>query len=81
MILRPATLQDADALATLGRDSFVHKFGHLYRPEDLHAFLQQVYSPAAVRAEIADPDIVHRLAADSLSGALTGYCKLRLTSS
>ena len=33
--LRPATPADAEALAALGRDSFVAAFGHLYRPEDL----------------------------------------------
>ena len=37
--LRPATAADVPALAALGRDSFIAKFGDLYRPEDLAGFL------------------------------------------
>src|SRR5690606_16263759 len=37
VILRPATLDDAEALAETGRAAFVAKFGDLYRPEDLAA--------------------------------------------
>lgn len=76
MILRAATQQDTDALARLGRDSFVAAFGHLYRAEDLNAFLQQAYSPEAVAAEIADPAITHRLAVAD-DGSLAGYIKLK----
>jgi len=81
MILRPAAPADARALAQLGHDSFCAAFAHLYRPEDLAAFLQDVYSEAAVAEEIADPHIVHRLAADGPGGPLTGFCKLRHPSS
>jgi ribosomal protein S18 acetylase RimI-like enzyme len=75
MILRPATLADAPALAHLGSASFCATFEHLYRPEDLAAFLEQVYSESAVAEEIAGPECIHRLADDA--GALIGYCKLR----
>jgi hypothetical protein len=36
---RDATVDDAPALAELFRESFCETFGHLYRPEDLSAFL------------------------------------------
>lgn len=75
MQLRPATLADVPTLAALGRDSFCAKFGHLYRPEDLAAFLEQVYSEATVRAEMTDGMYIHRLADED--GALVGFCKLR----
>lgn len=75
MKLRPATLADVPALAALGRESFCAKFAHLYRPADLAAFLEEVYSHAAVRAEMTDGMCVHRLADDA--GTLVGYCKLR----
>lgn len=78
MILRPATLADAPALARLGSASFCATFEHLYRPEDLAAFLEQVYSESAVAEEIAGPECTHRLADES--GELVGYCKLRLPS-
>jgi len=81
MILRPATPADAPALAALGRLSFCAAFAHLYRPEDLAAFLEQTYADAVVASEIADPTIIHRLAIDPASGELTGFCKLRYPSS
>ncbi|MFM7349902.1 MAG: N-acetyltransferase family protein [Erythrobacter sp.] len=75
MILRPATLADAPALARLGAETFVAAFGHLYRPEDLAAFLAEVHDPAAVAAEIAGKECTHRLV--EADGRLVAYCKLR----
>jgi ribosomal protein S18 acetylase RimI-like enzyme len=78
MILRPATPDDVPALAELGRSSFCATFEHLYRPEDLATFLEQVYSESAVAEEVAGKECIHRLADDA--GALIGYCKLRVPS-
>lgn len=75
MILRAATLADAPALARLGADSFIAAFGHLYRPEDLAAFLAEVHEPEAVAAEIAGEECTHRLV--EVDGALVAFCKLR----
>ncbi len=75
-ILRPATAADVPALSRLGIDSFVDKFGHLYRPEDLAAFLDEVHSEQAVAAELARPDRLYCLA--EADGMLAGYCKLGL---
>ncbi len=77
MLLRAAMPGDAEALAKLGQESFCAAFAHLYRPEDLSAFLDQVYSVEVVASEIADPTITHRLACDPANGALTGFVKLR----
>ena len=77
MILRPASLSDAENLARLGRESFCHAFEHLYREEDLLPFLEQVYSVEAVRGEIADTANTHRLALDEDGGGLTGFIKVR----
>ncbi|MFV0643831.1 MAG: GNAT family N-acetyltransferase [Sphingomonadaceae bacterium] len=74
MILRPASLSDAVNLAELGRSSFVAKFGHLYRAEDLSSFLEQVYAPQTVREEIAGPEYEFQLAEQD--GALLGFCKM-----
>lgn len=78
MIYRPATLADAPALATLGAESFVAAFGHLYKPEDLAAFLAQVHDPKAVAGEIAGEECTHRLVEDD--GQLVAFCKLRYPS-
>lgn len=77
MILRAPELADIPALATFARTSFVHKFGHLYRPEDLTAFLQEAFSEAAIAAELADPLRCYCLAVDE-AGQLGGYCKIAL---
>lgn len=77
MILRDATPADAEALAALGRKSFCDAFGTLYDPADLNAFLASAYAVEAVAGEIAAPGIMHQLAEDPATGALTGYIKLR----
>ncbi len=78
--LRDAAASDAPALSALGRDSFVAAFGHLYRPDDLARFLDEVHDLATVAAQIADPGYLHRLAVDD-AGRLLGYCKLEAVSS
>ncbi len=70
MRIRAATLADVDALAQLGRVTFIEAFGHLYSPEDLAAFLEDSHSPAAYR-RILEADIV-LLAQDGED--LLGYC-------
>ena len=80
MILRPATLEDGPSLATLGRESFCAAFAHLYRREDLDAFLTQAYSPDAVTEEIADEHHIHRLAMADDGGRLLGFVKMRVPS-
>lgn len=77
LVLRPATAADIPALARLGRESFVAKFGYLYRPQDLSAFLEEVHSEAGVAAELANPARLYCLA--EREGALVAYCKLGLT--
>ena len=79
MILRPPGPADVPALAAFARMSFVDKFGHIYRPEDLDPFLEDTFSEAAVAAEIADPLRRYRIAVDD-AGTLAGYCKIALTS-
>ncbi|OGS57783.1 MAG: GNAT family N-acetyltransferase [Erythrobacter sp. RIFCSPHIGHO2_12_FULL_63_10] len=73
--LRPAGADDVPALAGLGRESFCAAFGHLYRPDDLAAFLGDVYDDEVVAREIADPDAYLHLACDETG--LLAYCKLR----
>lgn len=76
MILRAVCSNDVPQLARLGADSFVAKFGHLYRAEDLSAFLEATFSEAAIGAEMANPRRVYQLA--EADGALLGYCKISL---
>lgn len=72
--LRPATPDDASALAALGRDSFVAAFGHLYCDEDLAAFLAEYKTVAAYRKCLADPG--RRVAVAESASSLVGFCVL-----
>ncbi|MCT2399037.1 GNAT family N-acetyltransferase [Novosphingobium mangrovi (ex Huang et al. 2023)] len=74
MELRLANPADAADLARLGAHSFTVKFGHLYRPEDLHGFLAEAHTEAKAAKEIADPKM--RVILAEQDGRLLGYCKL-----
>ena len=69
--LRLATPEDATALCTLATDAFVHAFGHLYRAEDLDAFLAEHRTVGVYREEMADPGT--RIALAEAGGVLAGY--------
>lgn len=70
--LRPATVDDAPALASLAEEAFVSAFAHLYRAEDLAAFLTAERSVDAYRAKLANPDVRAQLA--FVDGNLAAYC-------
>ena len=48
--LRQPEPEDVPMLAALGHDSFVAKFGHLYREEDLAPFLVSLMSSQQLKA-------------------------------
>ncbi len=52
---------DVEKLATLGRETFIETFGHLYQPRDLETFLASKYTPAIIAREIADPALRYRV--------------------
>lgn len=80
ILLRDAVPEDAESLARLGRDSFCHAFEHLYRPQDLQPFLEEVYSVEAVAREIADPGIRHQLTQDAPGAAPSAFIKVKYES-
>ncbi|MDH4658021.1 MAG: N-acetyltransferase family protein [Corynebacterium pyruviciproducens] len=69
--IRPATVQDVDALQRLSIDTFTETFGHLYRPEDLAEFLTTTYSTPALTELLASPRHHTWLAEDG--GSAIGY--------
>lgn len=77
--LRAASEADIPALAELGRESFIAKFGHLYSQQNLDTFLGETFTEEAVAGELADPGRFYRLAVDD-AGALAGYCKIAFKS-
>jgi GNAT superfamily N-acetyltransferase len=70
---RRAGDDDAEALAALGRASFIETFGHLYAPENLAAFLE-THSPQGWRGELADSAFAVRLAQED--GKPVAYAKI-----
>ena len=70
---RDAGHADAAGLATLFTASFTETFGHLYRPEDLAAFLAR-FDEAGWAEELADPGLRIRMA--EADGAPVGFAKL-----
>lgn len=73
--LRPAGPDDAPALAALARESFVAAFEHLYRQDDLAAFLAEHKTAERYGRVLRDSGTRIQLA--EAAGALAGYCQLR----
>lgn len=70
---RPATATDVPAVDRIFRDTFCETFAHLYRREDLDAFLSK-FTTDAWLAEVADPAFAFRIA--EAGGEPVGYVKL-----
>ncbi|HSQ94856.1 MAG TPA: GNAT family N-acetyltransferase [Croceibacterium sp.] len=63
--------EDAPALAALAAEAFVAAFGHLYRHEDLAAFLTEERTVEGYREHLHDPRT--RIALAENAGELAGY--------
>lgn len=74
--IRPATPEDAAAIAELGAHVFTVTFGHSVEPHELQAFLDESYTPEAVSKELADPNKDTILAFDATDGGLLGFAML-----
>jgi len=70
---RNAGPNDAEALAELGRRSFVETFGHLYTAENLAAFLA-THSSDSWAQELADPAFAIRIG--EVDGKTIAYAKI-----
>lgn len=70
---RDARLGDAPALRELFAESFIETFGHLYRDEDLKAFLDG-NSEAKWEGNLSDPEVAIRVA--EAGGDLAGFVEL-----
>ena len=70
---RDATREDLPAVDRVFRQSFCDTFAHLYRPDDLAAFLGQ-FTPEAWADEFADPH--YRFRVSEVDGEVVGFVKL-----
>lgn len=72
MHIRRATGEDAAVLSALSRETFSETFAHLYRPEDLAAYLDSAYAVEAYRTVLEEAGGAAWLAEDD-SGKAQGY--------
>jgi len=70
---RQATADDAPAIDRVFRESFCDTFAHLYRPQDLEAFLS-AFTLDAWKAELGDKRFAFRVA--EADGQVVGYVKV-----
>ncbi|RPE79483.1 GNAT family N-acetyltransferase [Vulcaniibacterium tengchongense] len=80
MQIRRAGVADAATLSRLASACFTETFGHLYPPEDLHAFLAEAYAVEAWAALLRDPAyatwVLEAPARGAVGYALAGPCGL-----
>lgn len=69
--IRRATPADAQAVSAIAIATYTETFGDSYPPQDLHAFLEEHYSPAPQRRELEDPRSVVWLLEED--GRAVGY--------
>ena len=70
---RAATIEDAERMAALGRQSFTETFGHLYAPENLALFLEN-HSLQKWREDLSDPGCA--VGVGEADGQAVAYAKL-----
>jgi diamine N-acetyltransferase len=76
VILRPATLDDAPALALVGAATFLEAFTWMLPGADIIAHCAKNHTPDAYRAALADPNTRITLAMTAASDAPVGYAML-----
>lgn len=81
MVIRPATVADAEVVARLGAETFMETFGHLYTPQDLAAFLAASRTASFYADLLRDPAVFILLAVSraderAIGYAVAGNCKL-----
>ena len=74
MVLRPASLDDAEKLASFARDAFDDAFGHLYKPRDLQAFFDEWRTTAVYKQLLGRKDAAVQLAMSD--DEIAAYCVL-----
>ena len=78
--IRSATIEDAEMLARIARQSFHEAFADhpANNPDDLQKYMDEAFSVETIRGELADPDVVYFIV-ESESEAV-GYAKLNRNS-
>jgi GNAT superfamily N-acetyltransferase len=75
VVIRQASIADAEELARFGARTWSETFGPENTPEDLALYLSQSYGPAQQAAELQDPSWTTLLAEEG--GRLAGFAQVR----
>ena len=74
VVIRPATVSDADVLARFAEQIFRATFGPDNRAEDMENYVAESFGPAYQRADISDPSGVVLIAESQ--GTIVGYAQV-----
>ena len=76
VLVRPASIADAEILAALGARTFAETFAEDNSAEDMDAYLKSAFSPARTAEELSDKASVFLIA--EVEGEAAGYAKLHM---
>jgi ribosomal protein S18 acetylase RimI-like enzyme len=74
VVIRPASVADAESLACFAEQIFRATFGPGNRTEDMDRYVAESFGPAYQRADISDPSGVVFIA--EIQGAIVGYVQV-----
>lgn len=80
MLIRKATIEDAEILTEMARKSFYDTFHNHPKnaPEDLQTYMDEAFTVEAFKAELADKDSIWFVAV--IENEIVGYAKLKQNS-
>ncbi|SRR5690606_12231521 len=76
--IRLADVQDAVAIATLGKQTFIETFGEQNTAEDIEMYVSSQFTTEVISSEISDPTNCFFLILD-VDNNIMGYAKMRKT--
>ena len=74
LIIRTATVTDAEPLRTLSRETFYKKWLSTNTEKDLQTYMDEFFSLEKIQEELNDTDVTYLLAQSEKQ--LIGYCKI-----
>lgn len=73
-----ATVNDAELIAQLGKQTFYESHGHSASNADIDAFVAKHYTTKVVAAEFDDPKVMYHLI--KYNGTVVGFSKIEISS-
>lgn len=71
-----ATLENAELIAKIGKESFIESHGNSASIEDINLFIQKNYSINSIRQELRNPNLIYHIIYFDMKAA--GFSKIEL---